>query len=161
MRKTMFAPLQNAFAAALLDPDQPVPSGLISHSATAPVKRFAVYRNNVVASLVKALRARFPAVERIVGEEFFAGMARIYVTTHPPRSRLLVQYGDDFADFVEQFPPAAELRYLPDVARLETARTRAHHAADAAPLAPTRAPLAPLAPFGTLLARGVICRPRH
>jgi Putative DNA-binding domain len=135
MRHPMFAPLQDAFAAALLDPDQPVPSGRMAHSAIVPVKRFAVYRNNVVASLIKALRTRFPAVERIVGAEFFAGMARIYATRHPPRSRLLVRYGDDFADFIERFSPAAELRYLPDVARLEAARTRAYHAADVAPLA--------------------------
>jgi hypothetical protein len=134
----MFASLQNSFAAALLDSDRSVPSGLTSHTARVPAKRFAVYRNNVVVSLVNALRTRFPAVERIVGEEFFAGMARIYATTRPPRSRLLVRYGDDFADFIERFPPAAELGYLPDVARLEAARTRAHHAADAKPLAAAR-----------------------
>jgi hypothetical protein len=134
MRNTMFASLHNSFAAALLDPDRPVPSGLTLHGATVPAKRFAVYRNNVVVSLVNALRTRFQAVERIVGGEFFAGMARIYATTHPPRSKLLVRYGDEFAAFIERFPPAADLRYLPDVARLEAARTRAYHAADAAPL---------------------------
>ena len=64
----MFAPLQNSFAAALLDSDRPVPKGLTSHTASVPAKRFAVYRNNVVVSLIDALRRRFPAVERIVGE---------------------------------------------------------------------------------------------
>jgi len=134
----MFAPLQNSFAAALLDSDRPVPKGLTSHAASVPTKRFAVYRNNVVVSLIDALRRRFPAVERIVGEEFFAGMARVYATAHPPRSKLLVEYGDDFSDFIERFSPAADLCYLPDVARLEAARTRAHHAADAEPLAAGR-----------------------
>jgi hypothetical protein len=146
----MFAPLQNSFAAAVLDADRPVPEGLTSYTATVPAKRFAVYRNNVVASLVNALRARFPAVERIVGEEFFAGMARIHATTHPPRSRLLVRYGDDFAAFIEQFPPAAELRYLADVARLEAARTRAHHSADAKPLAAERLAALPPASLPSL-----------
>jgi len=65
-------------------------------------------------------------------------MARVYATAHPPRCKLLARYGDDFPDFIERFPPASELRYLPDVARLEAARTRAHHAADAEPLAADR-----------------------
>lgn len=126
-----FASAQGEFAAALLDAGRPLPVGLTSHSSTWPTSRFAVYRNNVVFGLVRALRTRFPVVERIVGEEFFAGMARIFVAAHPPRSPLLMRYGDDFADFISDFAPAAELAYLPDVARLEAARTRAYHAADA------------------------------
>jgi hypothetical protein len=132
----MFAALQTDFAQALLDSDRPVPDDLTSHTARHPQKRFAVYRNNVVVSLVNALRAKFPAAERIVGDEFFAAMARIFVTTHPPRSKILHTYGDDFGDFIAAFEPAAGLPYLADVARLEAARTRAYHAADAQPLVP-------------------------
>ena len=105
---------------------------LVSYPAGA--QRFAVYRNNVVAGLVNALRARFPTIEKIVGEEFFAAMARIFVLQHPPRSPLIMQYGDDFGDSVAAFAPAAELPYLADVARLEAARTCAYHAMDAQPI---------------------------
>ena len=63
---------QASFAEALLDPDRRVPDGVTSHTHPAPAKRFAVYRNNVVVSLIDALATRFPAVQRIVGEEFFA-----------------------------------------------------------------------------------------
>jgi hypothetical protein len=90
----------------------------------------------VVASLVKALGVRFPATSRIVGEEFFNAMARVFVTAHPPRSPLLMTYGNDFPDFIADFEPAAELPYLADVARLEAARTRAYYAADAEPVDP-------------------------
>jgi hypothetical protein len=127
---------QHIFAAALLDPDRAVPAGLTSHSSPCVQKRFAVYRNNVVVGLVNALRARFPATERIVGAEFFFGMARVFVAAHPPRTKILAEYGDDFPGFIAAFAPAAELSYLADVARLEAARTRAWHAADADPLAP-------------------------
>jgi hypothetical protein len=72
-----------------------------------------------------------------VGEEFFRAMAQVYVRAHPPRSRLLTTYGDNFADFIAGFEPAAELEYLADVARLESARTRAFHAADALPVDPS------------------------
>lgn len=134
----MFAPVQADFATALRDAACPVPAGLTAHTGAAAVKRFAVYRNNVVVSLVNALRTRFPAVEAIVGAEFFAGMARVFVTQHPPASPILMFYGDAFADFLAGFSPAAELPYLADVARLEAARTHAYHAADVAPLAPER-----------------------
>ncbi len=132
----MFGPIQNTFALALLDPQRPVPGALVSHTASPPAKRFAVYRNNVVVGLVNALAKRFPAVQRIVGEEFFAAMARVFVIENPPRSPVLMFYGDDFLDFIASFEPAAELPYLADVARLEAARTRAYHAAEAKPLDP-------------------------
>lgn len=132
----MSAALQQEFAHALLDPDAALPAGLVSHTSRAPHRRFAVYRNNVVAGLVNALRARFPATERIVGEDFFVAMARLFVQAHPPRSKILCEYGDDLPGFIAAFAPAAELAYLPDVARLEAARTRACHAADVQPLDP-------------------------
>lgn len=133
----MFAARQTEFAKALLDPQAPIPDDVTAHTGRHPVKRFAVYRNNVVFSLINALRTKFPATERIVGEDFFAAMARLFVLAHPPRSRILHTYGDDFGDFIACFEPAAELPYLPDVAHLEAARTRAYHAADAAPLSPS------------------------
>jgi Putative DNA-binding domain len=123
-----------SFAAALLDPGLPVPHGIVSDNAAGVNRRFAVHRNNAVAGLVEALEARFPAVAKIVGKEFFVAMARAYVQERPPRSPLLAAYGDEFADFIGAFEPAHELPYLADVARTEAARTRAYHAADAAPL---------------------------
>ncbi len=134
------APLayEAAFAPALLDAERPVPAHVVAHTGDPVVKRFAVYRNNVVVGLVDALRVRFPVIEKLVGDEFFAAMARVFVTECPPRSPLMMVYGDAFPDFLERFPPALELPYLPDVARLEAARTRAYHAADAPSLDTTR-----------------------
>jgi hypothetical protein len=134
MRAIMPASLQTSFAEALLNADRPIPGGVIAHNAAIPARRFAVYRNNVVTGLVKVLASRFPVVEKIVGDEFFAAMARCFVTDQPPRSPLLATYGDGFAAFVAAFEPTRELTYLADVARLEAARTRAYHAADATPL---------------------------
>jgi hypothetical protein len=98
--------------------------------------RFAVYRNNVTVSLIDALVDTFPVVQALVGEAFFRAMARMFAQMSPPRSRLMVYYGDTFADFVAAFPPAASVPYLADVARLEMARVRAYHAADAVPVQP-------------------------
>ncbi len=134
----MFAPFETSFAGALLDAEQPIPHGVSAHNAAVPTRRFAVYRNNMVAGLVKALNSRFPVVEKVVGEEFFAAMARAFVVERPPRTPLLAIYGDDFAAFIAAFAPARELAYLADVARLEAARTRAYHAADVTPVDASR-----------------------
>ena len=127
---------QNQFTQALTDPARPVPAGLVSPRGTVDSKRFAVYRNNVHVSLVGALAARFPVTRQLVGEEFFAGMARLYVGQTKPKGPVLLHYGDGFPDFVAQFPPAAGLPYLPDLARLEAAWTDTYNAADAEILTP-------------------------
>jgi hypothetical protein len=132
----MFATVQAEFARALLDPEERLPQTLTSHTARHPRKRFAVYRNNVVVGLINALRTKFPATERIVGTEFFGAMAQLFITSRPPRSKILHTYGDNFGDFIASFEPAADVPYLADVARLEAARTCAYHAADAEPLSP-------------------------
>jgi hypothetical protein len=125
---------QAGFAHALLDPARPCPAGLRAHNGSDPAVRFAVYRNNVVRSLVDALADGFPVVRQLVGDAFFAAMARVYVTRQPPRSPVLSDWGDTFAAFVADFEAATSLPYLPDVARLERARVRAFHAADACAL---------------------------
>ena len=131
---------QEQFAAALRDSALPVPEGIAAWNAARPLRRFGVYRNNVVSGLIGAVASRFPVAEKIVGEEFFAGMAYEFICLHPPRSPLLLSYGDGFADFVEAFEPAREIAYLADVIRLEVARGRAYHAADATPLAASSRP---------------------
>ena len=64
-------------------------------------------------------------------------MAGYFIKAHPPRSPVLLVYGDDFPDCVAAFAPARELAYLPGVMRLEVARGHAYHAADVQPLDPT------------------------
>lgn len=121
---------QSEFAAALLDPNCPQPAGLITPDGGPAPKRFAVYRNNVAVSLTEVLRAAFPAIERLVGAAFFAAMAGEFLRRHPPRSRIMMLYGDEFAGFLSGFAPVAAYPYLPDVARLEQAMRESYHAAD-------------------------------
>lgn len=124
-----------AFAAALLDPDQPCPPGLRAWNGSDPSARLAVYRNNVVGSLVDALAETFPVVQALVGDAFFRAMAAVFVRRAPPRSRILALYGEALPAFIEGFAPARPLPYLADMARLELACVRAFHAADAEPAA--------------------------
>ncbi len=125
---------QREFAEALLDPTRATPPGLVGPDGETSAKRFSVYRNNVVAGLIEALRANFPAVCRIVGEDFFREMARTFVQSERPTSPILLDYGAGFPNFIAAFEPATSLPYLPDVARLERARLEAYHARDAVAL---------------------------
>lgn len=125
---------QSDWAQALLDAGAGPPKGVISHTAKAPHKRFAIYKNNVMAGLIGALAARFPAARRIVGEDCFDGLARVFAAQNPPRSPLMMTYGDEFPDFLACDAFAEAVPYLADVARIEAARTRAYHAQDAQPL---------------------------
>ncbi|SNY91582.1 Putative DNA-binding domain-containing protein [Cohaesibacter sp. ES.047] len=128
---------QKAFSDALLAPDLPIPSGVIGPSRMKKAqKRFGIYRNNVVSSLTEALAAAFPTIHQLVGDDFFRAMARVYITTHPPRSPMLASYGATFGDFLDGFEPVGQLPYLGDVARLEHAWLRSYNAADAPSLDP-------------------------
>ena len=122
------------FASALLDPTYATPAIVIGPAGKGAAKRYNIYRNNVTVSLINALAAVYPAVQRITGVEFFRAMARFHVRATPPRSPLLFEYGHDFPAFVETYEYTRRLPWLADVARIERAWLDAHHAGDAEPL---------------------------
>ena len=131
-----WADLQERFAGALRCPEQPPPAGCTGPDGLPDAKRFDVYRNNVLAGLIDALAQSYPAVRRLLGAECFEETARRFVAGHLPRSPVLLEYGQEFAAFLDRFEPLAAWAYLPDVARIERAWLEAYHAADAPPLDP-------------------------
>jgi hypothetical protein len=143
---------QAAFKAAMLDPTAPVPAGIINPDGAPATKRFNVYRNNVAVSLSDALETAFPVVRKLVGDEFFRAMAGVYLRKHPPKSPLMMFYGDAMPQFLTRFAPAKSITYLPDIARVELGLRHAYHAADASPIAADAlGALAPDALMGTRL----------
>jgi len=124
--------LQAGFHAALWHGDPP--AGITAVAQQEVAQRFAVYRNNVQHGLTRALAARFPVIEQLVGAEFFAAMARVFIAASPPTDPVLLRWGGAFPDFLGRFEPVSHLPWLGDVARLELARGRAYHAADATPV---------------------------
>ncbi len=127
------APLA-AFADALLKPGGPVPAGIIAACEPPLASRFDVYRNNVFASLIDALKDSFPVVERLLGASYFRALAREFIIAYPPASPVLLEYGAGFAAFLENFKPLEDMPWLADTARLERAWLSAYHAADENPL---------------------------
>ncbi len=123
--------VQQAMSRCLLGGEMPT---LVPGLDAAALERLSIYRNTCRSTLLNALRLSFPAVQRLVGEEFFEGAVQCFIDEGPggiPDSAWLYEYGGEFAAFLASFPPAAGLPYLSDVARLEWAVNRALHAPDA------------------------------
>lgn len=125
--------VQTAMRDGLLDGRDPALATVIA-DALVSADRLSIHRNTSRSALTKALRLNFPAVERLVGEEFFAAAADAFITREPPGAAWLEIYGQSFPEFLQDFGPAATLTYLPDVARLERAVGLALHATDVEPL---------------------------
>ncbi|MCB9994073.1 MAG: putative DNA-binding domain-containing protein [Hyphomicrobiaceae bacterium] len=130
--------LQSAFARGLIDPDAPVPAGVVDPEGRPAPKRFAVYRNNVTVSLIEGLKAAYPAIVALIGDEPFTHIAREFIRAHPPTSPVMLRFGKGFAEYLETLSPLAHLPFLADVARLERAWMESYHAADAAVLDPAK-----------------------
>ncbi len=127
--------LQSSVSNALENLAVEVPSGIkLLKDGVVPKKRFSVYRNNVTLSLISVLASTYPVVEEIVGEDFFATMAREFALSHLPQSPVMIHYGEEFPIFLESFAPVQELPYLKDVANLEWHRNSAYHGANAIPV---------------------------
>ncbi|MBU2581673.1 MAG: DNA-binding domain-containing protein [Alphaproteobacteria bacterium] len=126
---------QGEFATAIRDFESPPPSSVARTPAGAlPIRRFSVYRNNVVMSLTEVLEAYFPVVRRLVGDEYFRAMARFFIVTEPPATPVLSQYGAGFPAFIASFEPVSDLPYLADVALMEWLQQRAYHSPEGVPL---------------------------
>lgn len=126
--------LQFAFRDALLHGDTGAMVLSVRASGVAPARRVDVYRNNVFHNYSEALRAVYPVVERLVGQAFFAGAAREYILAHSSVSGDLHDFGHEFGEFLDSFPPAETLPYLGDVARLEWFWHESFHASEHPPL---------------------------
>ncbi|MBS2132263.1 putative DNA-binding domain-containing protein (plasmid) [Burkholderia thailandensis] len=102
-----------------------VPDGL------GPGARLGIYRNTATSVLVNALRLAFPAVQRLVGAEFFDSAATLFCRWALPRSAWLDEYGAQFPAFLAGMPQTAMVPYLVDVAGLEWQVNGVLHAPDA------------------------------
>jgi hypothetical protein len=114
------------FSTGLLNPDAPVPSVVKGQIE----RRYNVYRNNVTVGLIRALEANFPAVRRLLGDDYFAGFARAFAQRNPPRSPVMFAYGEGFPAALKQDADLASYPYLADVAQMEMFWRETYHAAD-------------------------------
>jgi hypothetical protein len=110
---------QRDFAAAIAEPA----TGAIS-----------VYRNTVLSGCVDALRANYPVVARLLGDEMFDAVAARHAAECPPRLPVLALYGARFPDWLAEQSWLHEIAYLPHVARIERLYIESLFASDEQPL---------------------------
>ncbi len=129
------AEVQAGLAAAVYDQD-PGAAQWVRAQAPGAVARLGLYGNNTVLTLIEALGITYPVLRRLVGEDFFAALARHHLTQDPPRTPVLLAWGGTLPETLAGLPAATQLPWLVDVARLEWAWHQSYHAAEADPLAP-------------------------
>lgn len=98
-----------------------------------PEERLSVYARGYVLRFLECLRAEFPVLHRLVGDQVFDLFAIGYIEMRPSHSYTLYDLGAGFADFLEATRPPGctpgALEALPaSLARLERARAEAHRA---------------------------------
>ena len=126
------AELQAHFARALIaGADEPI--GALVGGAE-PRKRLEIHRRHCAASLVAALRDKFPACAWLAGDAHMDATARAYLRAHPPQQPCIAEYGADFPSFLATHVRAGELPYLESFAALEWAVGRVSIAVDRAPV---------------------------
>jgi hypothetical protein len=110
--------------------------------------RLGIYRNNVAAALINALKVRFPVTARQLGEAGFAAVAGVYANSNRPGSPVLIDYGQSFPDHVAACEAIPDRDQLADLARLESLWWQAYHAADVEPATPAELAAIPAEHWG-------------
>ena len=97
---------------------------LTSYSKVEALSRMNIYRNNVFGNFNSVLSAIYRVIEKILGEEEFAKLAKKYRGKYNSSSGNLDEYGQFFLQLF------AKTNYLHDLAKLELAHYHNYFAAD-------------------------------
>jgi hypothetical protein len=111
--------LQDEFLRAILDRAATSIGDQVVAGGPSAAQRLAIYANTAQANYFEALRASFPAILRLVGDDYFTQCAREFRRAHPSRCGDLDAVGRAFPDYLAARHATDRFRYLGDVARLE------------------------------------------
>ena len=103
--------------------------------ASAPFDHpgWKVYRNTTQRSCIESLKASYPALRVLLGDESFGVLALAYLNESKPTDHRLLHFGATLPDFLAHFEPAQPWPQLVDVAKLDRMWCESHVAADAPP----------------------------
>jgi hypothetical protein len=126
--------LQTDVMRAILAADDRRAAQLVSAHGIAAARRLGIYANNARVNFYESLRASFPAILRLVGEDYFHQCACEFQKRYPSKCGDLQYTGTHFPDYLGSLHAHDEFRYLGDVGRLEWLRQEALLSADHRPL---------------------------
>ena len=95
--------------------------------SVTPAVAIQVHRDSVLAALVNAMRLSCPTLAAIVDESFFEQSVRDYARARPPHSACLGEFGDEFASFLDIYPPAKGFQFFGDIVRFDIAIDKTSH----------------------------------
>jgi len=136
--------LQERFQLQLLRGDAALDVPIADRPPLTPVERFAIYRNAYGARLTDALKANYPKLHLVLGDEVFRQAAAGYIAAHPSTTRSIRWFGAQLPDHLARTAPFSAQPALAELARFEWALSECFDAADAPVL--SRADLARTAP---------------
>ncbi len=99
-------------------------------------KRIAVYADGYLARMREALKEAYEAVDHVVGEKRFGGLARRYAEKFPSQDTNLSFAGRHFEKFLKSSPELKRWPFLADLAGFEWRLVGAFHAFQEKPLDP-------------------------
>ncbi len=101
---------------------------LITAGEISAKSRLNIYKNTIYQNLTNALKIAYPKLVVLVGEEFFEFLVHEYIKEALPASGVLLEYGNNFGEFMENFPSLQEYKYTCDLAKFEWLHHECHHA---------------------------------
>jgi hypothetical protein len=126
---SQLASLQARFVDALLGAaDAPLPA-VRSSAGFSTQQRFGVYANAYRRRLIEAMGSVYERCLQVVGDSEFEVQALDYVQSHPPGTRALRWYANDFPEWLRTRVSAPP--WMADLAVIDRGLRRAFDAADA------------------------------
>jgi hypothetical protein len=138
------ARVQGDFQDYLLEGSRAIEAHVVGTARVPAAIRLAIYGGAYGSRLVDALRANYPALAQLLGEEDFDALGAEYVRSHDSPYFSIRNYGEALPGFLASHAHYAEVPLLAQLARWEWAITGVFDAADAEPIGP--AVLAEVAP---------------
>lgn len=129
-----FARLQQDFQDYVLGRGQRVLSEVQASSRREAAARIDVYARAYELRLLEVLRADFPALHSLAGDDAFEALGRAYIRAHPSDSPNARWFGNRFADFIAANDASPSSDVMAEMARFEWAIGLAFDAPDRSPL---------------------------
>ncbi|OPX55355.1 Putative DNA-binding domain-containing protein [Oceanospirillum multiglobuliferum] len=114
------AQIQQNFAQALTESGTaPQLTQQIEAGVFSAEQKLQIYRNNFIMSLTDALQATYPVLAVMVGDIYFAQLAKAFIRQIPVQQPCISHFGDQLPQFMRGLESLEEHPYLPDLAQLE------------------------------------------
>ena len=111
--------LQKAFKNSIILNDDSKLLNIISENHTKIEEYIDIYRNNFYANLTNVLTIIYPTVKKLIGENCFEYLCKLYIKNNLPKKSNLAGYGSNFASYIQSIKELKHLKYLPSIAKLD------------------------------------------